>query len=165
MADLYKIVLTSALTILGGCLLLVIQRFVLDPLNEQSRVIGRISFAMHYYGREYNSPLKLQSPSQSDYERYLKVSDELRRLASSLAEASQSVRCYWALRLLGLTPSRNKINRAIRLLTGMSNNLFVHDPDWAVSQVNENWRDADEDIRVLGLRRWGEIKEQTLRQA
>ncbi len=155
MSDLFKILLTSALTILGGCLLLLMQRFVLDPLNEQSKVVGRISFAMHFYGREYNYPLQLPASNERDYERYTKAADDLRRLASSLAETSQSIRCFRVFRLMRLTPDRKKIDQAIRLLTGMSNNLFNHDPTLQSSQVRENWKDADEVIKVLELRRWG----------
>jgi hypothetical protein len=155
MAEFNKALLTSALTLIGGCLIFVFQRFLLEPLNEQSRVIGRVSFAMHYYGREYNSPLIPKQADQETREHYWAVGDKLRELASSLAESSQAVRPYWLWRLLKMTPDRENIDAVIGLLTRMSNSLFVLGQEQYREQVKQNWKDADEIIKQLGLRRWG----------
>lgn len=154
MAEFNKALLTSALTIIGGCLIFVFQRFLLEPLNEQSRVIGRVAFAMHYYGREYNAPLNPKGVDQATQDRFWKVADQIRELASSLAETSQAVRPYWFWRTLGMTPSRANIAQAIRLLTGMSNNMFASGAADVRQQSKQNWADADAVIKALGLRRW-----------
>jgi hypothetical protein len=113
MTELDKILLTSGLTIIGGCLEFSVQRFLLDPLNEQSRVLGRITFAMHYYAKEYNYPINSDHADQSSQQRYWAVADGLRELGSSLAETSQGVRLYWFWLVLGMTPRRKKIDEAI----------------------------------------------------
>lgn len=155
MTELDKILLTSAFTIIGGCLVFVVQRFLLDPLNEQSRVLGRITFAMHYYGREYNSPVNPNHADQANQQRYWGVADRLRELGSSLAETSQSIRFYWFWLILGMTPRRKRIDEAIGLLTRMSNSMFAFDSATRTEQIRQNWADADAVTKSLGLRRWG----------
>jgi hypothetical protein len=154
MTDIAKILLTSGLTVIGGSFVLLIQRFVLEPLNEQSRVLGRVAFAMHYYGREYTFPLDPREDAASKG-RYWAVADCLRKLGSSLAETSQSVRWYWLWLLLGFTPRRKKINDAIRLLTRMSGNMFAFNETARDGRMKQNSADADEVATLLGLRRWG----------
>ena len=155
MTDLDKILLTSGVTVIGGSLVFVVQRFVLEPLNEQSRVLGRIAFALHYYGREYNYPIHPSEADQASKQRYWVVADRLRELGSSLAENSQTVRWYWIWLALGLTPRRKRINEAIGLLTRMSNSMFAIHPGDRTEQVRQNWHDADTISALLGLRKWG----------
>ena len=155
MTELDKILLTSGLTIIGGCVIFVVQRFLLDPLNEQSRVLGRITFAMHYYGREYNFPINPKDADQASQQRYWAVADRLRELGSSLAETSQGIRFYWLWLVLGMTPRRKRIDEAIGLLTRMSNSMFAFDSGSQMEQIRQNWADADSVTKLLGLRRWG----------
>lgn len=155
MTDVEKIFYTSTLTVIGGSLVLAVQRFILEPLNEQSKVLGRITFAMHYYGREYGYPVAPPNTDKETEQRYWAVADRLRELGSSLAEMSQSIRWYWIWRLLRLTPQRKHINDAIGLLTRMSNNMFAFDAATRAEQSRQNCADADAILRLLGLRRWG----------
>jgi hypothetical protein len=153
--ELGKILLAASLTIIGGCLVFAFQRFFLDPLNEQNRTLGRITFAMHYYGREYNSPLDPTKANEETQKRYLAASDRLRELGSSLAETSQGIRLYRLWRVLRLTPDRSQIDEAIGLLTRMSNSMFAFSHGTQMEQIRQNWDDADSIIRILGLRKWG----------
>jgi len=155
MTELDRILLTSCLTVFGGSLVFVIERFVLEPLNEQSKTLGRIAFAMHYYGKEYNYPIDPSKADSGSQQRYWDVADRLRELGSSLAETSQSVRCYFLWRVVGLTPRRRNVDQAIGLLTRMSNSMFAFSAESRTQQVRQNWADADEINRLLGLRRWG----------
>src|SRR5262249_11649405 len=138
MTELDKVLLTSGLTVIGGSLVFVVQRFILEPLNDQSKVLGRIAFAMHYYGREYNYPIDSQHADQASQQRYWAVADRLRELGSSLAETSQAIRWYWVWLLLGLTPRRKRVNEAIGLLTRMSNSMFAFDTDSRMGQIRQN---------------------------
>jgi hypothetical protein len=155
MTELDKILLTGGLTIIGGCLVFVVQRFLLEPLNDQSRVLGRITFAMHYYGREYNFPINPEHADEASQQRYWAVADRLRELGSSLAESSRGIRPYWLWLILGMTPRRKRIDEAISLLTRMSNSMFAFDPASRAEQTRQNWADADAVTKLLGLRRWG----------
>jgi hypothetical protein len=133
----------------------VVQRFLLEPLNELSRVLGRITFAMHYYGREYNFPINPEHADQASQQRYWAVADRLRELGSSLAETSQGIRLYWFWLILRMTPRRKRIDEAIGLLTRMSNSMFAFDSARQAEQIRQNWADADAIMKLLGLRRWG----------
>ena len=125
MSDLFKIVLTSGLTVVGGLAVFVLQRFVLEPLNEQNRVLGRITYAMFYYGRGYSFPIDPSQAPEDAQKRYWAAADQIRGLAASLAEASQAIRFHWIWIPLGLTRRRKRINDSIGLLTRMSNSFFA----------------------------------------
>jgi hypothetical protein len=136
-----------------AALVFVFQRFLLDPLSEQSKKLGRITFYLHYYRWAYNSPLDPRKAPEGTEQRYREAADALRKLGSSLAEASESIRLYWLWRLLRMTLDRKSIDAATGLLTRMSNSLFVSGQEQYMEQAKQNWADADEIIQVLGLRR------------
>jgi hypothetical protein len=155
MSELFKIVLTSGLTVVGGLAVFVLQRFVLEPLNEQSKVLGRITYAMFYWGREYDFPIDPSHAPEDAQKRYWAAADQIRGLAGSLAEASQSIRFRWIWIPLRLTPRRKKINDAIGLLTRMSNSFFAFNLEQRREQSRQNCADADEILKLLGMERWG----------
>ena len=157
MTDIVKIVLTSGLTIVGGCRVFVVQRFLLDPVNDQSRTLGRIAFAIHYYGKDYGNPIIRDHADNTGQQPYREVSDRLRELGSSLAETSQGVRVYWFWTLLGMVPRRERVDKAYRLLTRMSNSMFASDLAMQTEHRRTNEKDADEVLQLLGLRRWGSL--------
>jgi len=62
-------------------------------------------------------------------------------------------RIFWL--VLGMPPRRKKINEAIKRLTRMSNSMFTFDSAIQNQQVRQNWADADDVTKLLGLRQWG----------
>jgi hypothetical protein len=155
MSELFKIVLTVGLTVVGGLAVFVLQRFVLDPLNEQNKVLGRIAYAMFYYGREYSYPIDPSHAPEDAQKRYQAAADQIRGLAASLAEASQAIRFRWVWIPLGLTQRRKTINDSIGLLTRISNAFFAFSCEQRTEQSRQSSADADEVSRLLGLKRWG----------
>jgi hypothetical protein len=154
MTELEKIFLTSGLTVVGGSLVFVIQRFVLDPLNEQSKVFGRITFALYYHGREYGNPIPRANADAEANNRYREAANKMRELAGLLAETSQSVRLYWICVLLRGTRRRKHIDDAIGLLTRLSNSFFIDDNTMPMPGI-QNGDDADAVLKLLHLRKWG----------
>lgn len=154
MTELEKIFLTSSLTVIGGSLVFVIQRFVLEPLNEQSKVLGRITFAVFYPGREYGNPIRRDDPDGEAIKKYREAADGMRELAGLLAETSQSVRFYWICVLLRGTPQRKHIDDAIGLLTRLSNSFFI-DANTLPMPGIQNGKDGDAVLKLLRLRKWG----------
>ncbi len=154
MTELEKIFLTSSLTIFGGALVFAIQRFVLDPLSEQSKVLGRITFALYYHGREYANPISRCNADEEAVKHYREAANRIRELAGLLAETSQSVRLYWICVVMRATPRRERINDAIGLLTRLSNSFFVESADIHMPGVR-NSKDADEVLKLLRLKKWG----------
>ncbi|MCJ7635467.1 hypothetical protein MUP77_24145, partial [Candidatus Bathyarchaeota archaeon] len=57
MSELFKIVLTSSLTIFGGIVVLtmgqIITKFFIEPIHEQFRLIGEINDSLIYYANVY----------------------------------------------------------------------------------------------------------------
>ena len=153
MTELEKIFLTSGLTVVVGALVFVIQRFVLEPLNEQSKVLGRITFALYYHRREYGNPIQKADGAEGT-KNYREASNRIRELGGLLAETSQSVRLYWICVLLRGTRRRKHIDDAIGLLTGLSNSFFIEDCATPMAGF-KNCNDADEVLKLLRLRKWG----------
>jgi hypothetical protein len=153
MTELEKIFLTSGLTVVGGALVFATQRFVLEPLNEQSKVLGRVTFSLFYYSRYYANPISW-GPDAEIVKRHREAADKIRELAGLLAETSQSIRLYWICVVLRATPRRKHIDEAIGLLTRLSNGFFLESADTKMPGIR-NCKDADEVLKLLRLRKWG----------
>jgi hypothetical protein len=143
MSDLFKIVLTSSLTVLGGVMVFslgqLIQKFLIDPVHEQAKVIGEISFGLTYYACWYANP---GSGKPDELEA---VSDAFRRYASQLTATTNSVRCYGLFRKLGLVPDRGAVGDARGRLILISNSIFQ------AASARDNSKDAKEIKQLLNI--------------
>lgn len=121
MSDLFKIVITSALTIFGGVLVFamtqLLQKFLLEPVHEQSKVIGEIFFGLVYYSNRYANPGSGRPKDLAD------TSEAFRRYASQLQGTTSAIRCHDLFEKLGLVPQRKKIEEAVRDLIRISNSI------------------------------------------
>lgn len=117
------------LTVLSGTLVYVvgqwITRFLIEPVQDLRREIGKVEWAMVFYGNRYifggqASPDRIKKTSE--------VSDALRDSASRLSAASKAV-CLPALsvRLWGI-PDREALRRAVSNLIGLSNGVVSGRP-------------------------------------
>ncbi|MBI3606541.1 MAG: hypothetical protein HY207_01070 [Nitrospirae bacterium] len=143
MSDLFKIVLTSSLTVLGGVIVFslgqLIQKFLIDPVHEQAKVIGAISFGLTYYACWYANPGSGKPDDLSG------ASDAIRRYASELTSSTNSVRCYGLFHKLGLVPDRSAVGDARTLLILISNSIFQSNAS------RDNSKDAKEVKRLLKI--------------
>lgn len=148
MIEIYKILLTSSLTVIGGVIVFVIGqlivKFLIEPLQEQAKLIGEIANSLilysnvggnvepHYYeglkkANELEEPIK--KVTMERYEKILNnhweksdnTSDILRHQASRLMGVTNSIPLYnfWA--SLRFVPKRQNILLASTQLIGMSN--------------------------------------------
>lgn len=142
MPDLIKIFFTSALTILGGVLIFAVtqllQKFLLEPVHEQSKVIGEIFFGLVYYANRYANPRSGRAEDLAD------ISDVFRRYASQLQSTTHAVRCYNLFEKLGLVPHRANIEEAVGDLIRISNSIDS-------GNGRENKQDADNVKRLLTI--------------
>jgi len=140
-SDLAKIFLTSGLTIIGGVIVLVIgqlvQKFLLEPAHEQTKLIGSVLFNLTYYAPWY------ANPGQGKEVELEKASDAIRQCASQLKAATSAIRGYGVLASLRLIPSRERIEKAIGNLIFVANSIHSGDG-------RENRRNADEVFDLLG---------------
>lgn len=104
MPELERIFLTSALTIAGGVVVLVVGqlliRFFIEPIHDQAKVIGEIAYVLMFYADIYANPGALTAPELQRV-----AADALRRSASQLMATSHPIRAYGLWALLRLTPS------------------------------------------------------------
>ncbi len=143
MSDLFKIVLTSSLTVLGGVIVFslgqLIQKFLIEPVHEQAKVIGEISFGLTYYACWYANP-GVGKPDDLQA-----ASDAIRRYASQLTATTNSVRCYGLFHKLRLVPDRNTVSDARGRLILISNSIFQ------ATTGRDNSKDAKEIKRLLKI--------------
>jgi|SRR5215212_4524461 len=111
--------LTAGLTVFGGAVVLVvgqiIQRFYLEPIQEQRKIIGEIAYALIY---DANVVREL-----FDEERANETATRLRRLASSLRATVRTIPSYGFFSRQGWVPPADNVMRASRELIGWSNGL------------------------------------------
>lgn len=143
MSDLFKIVLTSSLTIFGGVIVFslsqLIQKFLIDPVHEQKKVIGEISFGLTYYAGWF------ANPGVGKPEDLHAASDAIRRYASQLTATTNSIWCYGLFHTIGLVPDRSAINDARGRLIIISNSIFQS------TSGRDNSTDAKEIKRLLDV--------------
>lgn len=140
--ELFKIFLTSALTIFGGVLVFalsqLIQKFLLEPVHEQSKVVGEIFFGLVYYAVWY------ANSGSGRPEDLAAASDAFRRYASQLQGTTSAIRCYSLFEKWGLVPTRLDVEKAVGDLIRISNSIHS-------GNGRENSNDAANVKRLLTL--------------
>jgi hypothetical protein len=111
--------LTAGLTVFGGAVVLVVgqivQRFYLEPIQEQRRIIGEIAYALTY---DANVVRELVVEERAE-----ETAARLRRLASSLRATVRTIPYYAFFARRGSVPPADNVMRASRELIGWSNGL------------------------------------------
>jgi hypothetical protein len=131
MSEALKIAVTSACAVVAGLLIFVLQRFLLEPLNDQSRILGKIAYLLLFHAERYANPLlipqsmppdqytiSMQTPNNDQYQ---DAKADLRKCAAELYSTTTAVRAYRLWVLLRLAPQRPRVEESIGLLIGISN--------------------------------------------
>ena len=148
MSELYKIILTSSLTIAGGMIVFVlgqiIVKFIIEPLHEQSKLIREISNSLiffsnvganvePYYYQRLHEANEVEEPVRKvvieRYEEILKnhwkksddASEILRQQASNLMGTTNSIPLYGFWSFLKIVPRYEEVLEASSQLVGMAN--------------------------------------------
>ena len=120
MSEISRVVLTSLATAAAGTLVFVfgqaLQRFVLEPIQEQARVIGRVAFALLAYAE--------LSPERDRPEKLEESSAALRDLAGHLRASLRVIPCYRLFATLRLVQSRARVVDATQELLCWSQAVF-----------------------------------------
>ena len=135
MSEVFKIVLTASLTLIGGVVLLVITqiftRFIVDPLVEFRRLLNEVGHTLIFYSNYLHNPsATVGTPEFREGKR------ECRTLASRLRSFSNAVPFYETLTGFGLVPSHTSVYEASGHLIRLSN-ATSHDTPDEVSQHYE----------------------------
>ena len=120
----------------------IIRTLVLDPMQEQRKVIGEIDYTLLYTARWWSSRLgehidRLPEPTQAAIR---ETDDVLRRCASRLAATTNAIMAYNVLVRLRWVPPRAAVDEARGLLIGLANAVF---------SSSERPREALDDARAI----------------
>jgi hypothetical protein len=133
MSEIFKIILTSSLTVIGGIIVLVIgqiiTKFFIEPIHEQAKVIGEIAYLLTMYSNVYGNPGILK-PEKMD-----EASTSLRRCAGQLLARTYALKPYWFWEKLGVVPKIEAVELVSKRLIGLSN--FLYNPQGDVKVIND----------------------------
>ena len=145
MSQVFAIVLTSSLTLIGGVVLLVVgdvlKRFLIEPIYRFALIRGKIANDLVVYADV------ITNPGIDTSDRLSKTQKVLRRDSAQLYARASAIPWYRVWRWLGLLPKQKDIELACLLLIGLSNSVHR----------NENGARNDQD-RLEVLRCVGYLK-------
>jgi len=143
--DLTKILLTSALTVVTGVIVLVlgqvIVKFLLEPVGDLKRTLAKIHYAFIFHDQA------ILTPTAGDTARCDKAAEALRDLASELFSKTEAIPLYGTVRaamFCRLPKHKDALSAAVSL-RALSNS--VHMPD-----RTKNFERLKTITRLLGLR-------------
>jgi len=114
---------TALLAVLAFVVGQAILRFVVEPIQDQRRVIGEIAYALLFYANVYH----LDQFNRPDEQRRAELEEAraaLRGLAGRLQASLWTVPVYDAWALIGWVRKKGDVLTATRELTGWSNSLY-----------------------------------------
>jgi len=124
--ELDRILLTSALTVLGGVSVYVLGQLVLhffiSPVADLRKGVGEVADVVIFYAHIYVNP-GVASKEISD-----EAAQSLRRAAAMLRVRAHAVPWYRLAAILRLVPRREAIHIASRALIGLSNSVHTGQP-------------------------------------
>ena len=119
------IVITAALTLLGGILLLIANQWahqlVLAPWREQRQALGQVEFWLTCLGALYANPIPWAELPPDAREERQAAARALRQAAGTLLATTTAV---WGYQRFRLTPPLADIREAVRVLLALSNALY-----------------------------------------
>jgi hypothetical protein len=119
---------TVPITVVSGVFVFVVgqavQRFLLEPIQQQRRVIGQVAFALLYYGN-----VGLYKPFESESRE--DIASTLRKLAGELRRTRSTIPVYRLLEKTRLVPKTDNVIKASAHLTGWSNSIIGGSEDTA----------------------------------
>ncbi len=158
MPDFFTIFLTSSLTILGGVTVFVVGqiavKFIIEPLHEQSQLVGEITNSLIYYANAGSSGIQsllfedfrkalnqndLEEPARQiiierceellkdEWKKSREASRLLREQASQLMGKTNAIKLYWLWEFLRFVPRQKDVITASQELIGLSNEDFKGD--------------------------------------
>jgi|WetSurMetagenome_2_1015567.scaffolds.fasta_scaffold377255_1 hypothetical protein len=126
MNDIDKILLTSALTILGSVIVFVIgqllSRAIIEPIHDIKKTIGELDFVLIFHAPAIHTPIGKKENED-------KAQEALRKIASDLRSKLRVIPVYgfWAVLSCCTLPRRQDVLAAATHLIGLSNSVHKED--------------------------------------
>ena len=121
------VVLTAGLAVVVFVLTQSFLKLVLEPIQEQKRLIGEVAHALLFYANVYHIEA-FGPPSERRIEEMEEARRTLRGLAGRLRSSLWTVPFYATLAWLRVVPRKGDILEASTHLVGWSNSLYGRDP-------------------------------------
>lgn len=124
-----QIFITTFITVFSGTLVFVlgqiINKFFIEPIHNQSKVVGKIGYNLIFYSYIINNPgLSLDTmPQDVRQEAY----QELRGLASEIMMRTYIIKGYCFFEKLKIVPRQNYISEVSSDLIGLANSILRSD--------------------------------------
>jgi len=149
--ELFKIFLTSGLTITGGVLIFVlgqmILKFVIEPIHEFNKLKGEIAYSLVFYANVYmNVPLSYTDLSEDRQDRD-KAQQVFRGLASQLCPRARIIPWLKIWESLKFVPKYKNIIEATKDLIGLSNS--IHEVTTNVNRMRRERIEAHLNIQAI----------------
>lgn len=142
--ELFKIILTSCLTIIGGIFIYtvgqIISKFFIEPIHEQKKIIAEINDVLIFYANQFY--LYSEKDDNAD-----KIVDKIRSLSTELRARTSFIPCYRMLSRMKWVLKEERIQEACTALIGLSNSVYKTDHS---SSHIESYRDKI--AQSLGMR-------------
>jgi hypothetical protein len=101
-----------------------ILRFIIEPIQEQRKLIGDVAHALLFYANVYHHLGAFGPPDEARREELDEARKALRGLAGRLRASLWTVPFYNTLAWLGRVPKREDVLEAATQLVGWSNSLY-----------------------------------------
>lgn len=123
---------TVFITVFSGLFLFILSqfflKFILEPMVEVRKVIGKISSHLVFYSNRFSNIVETERLYENNELRkdILEISNKTRSLASDLQGSVQVVPMYSFFSFFRLLPNIDGINEASSCLIGLSNSLSAN---------------------------------------
>lgn len=122
--------LTALLTVLVFVIGQLVQRFFLEPIQDQRKNIGEIAYALVFYANVSDTEDNLlRGLARLEIEEPIVVARTIRKLASELRASLHVILFYRFFSCLRLVPKKEVVSLASVHLVGWSNSIHRGDPD------------------------------------
>ena len=117
--------LASCFTVLSGVLVFVLGQWVIkffvEPIHEQSKLIGEIAYSLTFYANIYGNADYLDKNVLDEAKK------TLRSQASNLRASAWTIRSYWLWQFIRLIPKKRNVIKASEYMIGLSNAVFANE--------------------------------------
>jgi hypothetical protein len=124
MDELFKIFLTSGLTIFGGVLVYVlgqiVSKFYIESIYEQKKIIAEINNVLIFYANQFYIHREFNPKAE-------KVADEIRSLSTQLRARTESILSYSFFEKCKIVLPKKDIHSASSSLIGLSNSVYYRE--------------------------------------
>jgi len=150
MSELYQIILTSSLTIIGGIIIYIggqiISKFFIEPIHTQKKIIGEIDDALGFYANVYCNPGVLPKKKMDE------ASNRFRQLATLLRSKAYLIPWYNLFVRIRIVLKSESIKNTSSELIGLSNSIHRESIEGLESLGILNSKRADKIRELLKLK-------------